>query len=850
MRDKIERIAKGKFDNGRQVLLLSESRIALLVPVDAKSEGEFVVSSGTGNSLKGIVYSSTGRMSVENPSFLAKAARIRYVYDSRGMYGSEVEEGFFTLVTDAGEYQLPYRMTARAPADPERDSYSYFISADPIEPPYKEEPPEIVVEVVEGNLGEPLSVEEAGRLSSLILRSKQLLPGQFARLKQAYETCGSREMLSDICSILIKNDRMDKEAFSWYRQGVQAEVKITNLYEYFIQSAPEEYGERLPKNVLLYFLYNNTLSNQQKAFVYANVARYESRTTSLFREYRKVIEPFMLEQLLQRRMSEDMAALYDTFLVDSLLTIDFAEALADVMFIQRLECPDRRIKQVQVLYESLAQPMVYPLKGGKAYIPIYTSQARLLLIDGQGSCYTSSVPCTLTKLLEAERYIETCRALLKYHTGLYLYLCDETADHQEPDRADIALYKQVLQVEGFTEGYRQKIRQEIVQYYYKNRGFDEIDEEFFSSQARDMLPTDRAKYMELLVQRGLYEKPWRLIQRYGYSLLRPEILVRLAAWQIREQGYEKNEYLLKLCYAVFCEHKYDESILEYLAGYYQGHLEALLAVWRAGMEFEINVYDLEERILSQALFTGQPLGCVFEVFVDYEKAGGNSLVGNACLSYLAYEDFVLDKQIPREAFHFLETGVAWDMDLPDICKLSYLRHLAGERHLSEAQQVRAYKLVKDSLYRHIRFGFMKELMHRLGRPHMLEDRTFVEYRANPDHKVVIHYVVETPEEGACNYVAERIYPCAAGVFVKEFTLFYGERLTYFISETLEDGSEKVTQDRSVSGNRAEELETGSKYAVIYEMCRSREEGNGARLLEQLEGYRKQQYLVETLFRLK
>lgn len=851
MRDKIERIAKGKFDNGRQTLLLSESRIALSVPVDAQSEGEFVISSGTGKSLKGIVYSSTSRMSVENPSFLAKAARIRYVYDSRGMYGSEVEDGFFTLVTDAGEYQLPYRIIAQMPVDPERDSYSYFISADPIEPPYQEEEPlEIVVEIVEGDLGEPLSVEEAGRLSSLILRSKQLLPGQFARLKQAYETYESRELLSDICSILIKNDKTDKESFSWYQLGVQQEVKITNLYEYFIQSAPEEYEERLPKSVLLYFLYNNTLSVQQKAFVYANVARYESRTTSLFREYRKVIEPFMLEQLLQRKMSEDMAVLYDTFLVDSLLTIDFAEALADVMFIQRLECPDRRIKQVQVLYESLVQPMVYPLKGGRAYIPIYTSQARLLLIDSQGSCYTSSVPYTMKKLLDVERYIDTCRALLKYHTGLYLYLCDEMADHQEPDRADIALYKQVLQVEGFTESYRQKIRQEIIQYYYNNREFNEMDEEFFSSQTRDMLPTDRAKYIELLVLRGQYEKSWRLIQRYGYSLLRPEILVRLAAWQIREQGYEKNEYLVKLCYAVFCEHKYDESILEYLAGYYQGHLEALLAIWRAGMEFEINVYDLEERILSQMLFTEQPLDCAFEIFVDYEKAGGNSLVSNAYLSYLSYEDFVLDKQIPREAFAFLEMGVAWEMDLPDICKLSYLRHLAGERHLSEAQQIRAHRLVKDFLYRRIRFGFMKELMHRLGRPHMLEDKTFVEYRANPNHKVVIHYVVETPGEEVCNYVAERIYPCAAGVFVKEFTLFYGEHLTYFISEIMEDGSEEATQDRTISGNRMEELETGSKYAMIYEMCRSREGGSGARLMEQLEEYRKQQYLVETLFRLK
>ena len=81
-------------------------------------------------------------------------------------------------------------------------------------------------------------------------------------------------------------------------------------------------------------------------------------------------------------------------------------------------------------------------------------------------------------------------------------------------------------------------------------------------------------------------------------------------------------------------------------------------------------------------------------------------------------------------------------------------------------------------------------------------------------------------------------------------MFYGERLVYFITETMEDGSEQSTQDRSISGNQMELLETGSKYAAIYEMCRAKEAGNEARLMDQMLQYRKQQYLVETLFRLK
>lgn len=854
MREKIERLAKGKFEYERQTLMLSETRIVLSIPADTRLQGEFVISSGNGKQLKGIVYPSTARMEVENPSFLARNVRISYTFDSRGMYGSEVEEGFFCLVTEAGEYRLPYRITAQLSTDGERDSYAYFVTADPIEPggtEIVEEPGEerAQVEILESGI-EELSLEEAERLAVLAMKSKQPQPGQLLRLERAYALYETKEILAGICSHYIREDRTDARAFSWYLKGVEKEVKITNLYEFFMRGALAEYREPIPKNVLLYFLYNNTLSASQKAFLYANVVRYEDRQSSLYREYRRLIEPFMLEQLLQRRITEDLALLYETFLVDSLLTIDFAEALADIMFIRRLECKDRRIRQVQVLYEPLRERLIFPVKKGRAYIPIYTAGAKILLMDAQGNCYASSVPYTLERLMDEQRYVDRCRALLHYHMGLYLHLCDGMSRSHVLNKENVELYKQVLQIEGFTDSYLQGVRQEIIQYYYASHELEELDEEFFTSQAEAMLPTDRAKYVEILILRGLYDKAWGLIERYGYSLVRPKILVRLAAWRIREQGYERDNCLLGLCCVVFREHKYNESILEYLAGYYQGNLESLLAIWRAGMEFEIDLFDLEERILSQMLFTGQFSEQAFEIFVDYERTGGNTLVTEAYLAWLAHMDFVLNQEIPKKAYTFLEMGIAWEMNLPDVCKLSYLRYLAGEGHLSESQQLRAQLLIKEFLYRRLRFGFMKNLMRRLGKTHTLEDKTFVEYRTNPAHKVVIHYVRETPGREACSYVAERIYPTQAGVFVKEFSLFYGERITCFITETLEDGSEKTGPDQVLSADEQEELETGSKYAQIYEMSRSRQEGRVDRLMEQLQEYRKQQYLVESLFCLK
>ena len=199
---------------------------------------------------------------------------------------------------------------------------------------------------------------------------------------------------------------------------------------------------------------------------------------------------------------------------------------------------------------------------------------------------------------------------------------------------------------------------------------------------------------------------------------------------------------------------------------------------------------------------------------------------------------------------YIEQSIAWEENLADVCGLAYLKYLSKKQQLAEHQRIRAKQMTMGYIQRRLRFGFMKVLLEQIGKPQLLEDKTFVEYRANPSHKVVIHYVIETPREKQCSYVAERLYPTAAGVFVKEFTLFFGERLTWFVTETMEDGTEHSTPDYSITEGREEELVTGTKYAAIYEMARSLEERDMPLLRRQLERYGRRQFLVERFFSLK
>lgn len=107
---------------------------------------------------------------------------------------------------------------------------------------------------------------------------------------------------------------------------------------------------------------------------------------------------------------------------------------------------------------SCSRRLSVPLSHWEALIPIYTPGAVIVLVDEQGSCYTSSVPYTLTRLMNERRYVDKCRELLRYHRGLYLYLCDGMSRCHVITRENVENYKRVLKIEGFTAHYKEDVR--------------------------------------------------------------------------------------------------------------------------------------------------------------------------------------------------------------------------------------------------------------------------------------------------------------------------------------------------------------------------------------------------------
>ncbi len=97
-----------KVDSVRGSLIFSEVKIELSLQVGETYEGTFIIEEETGRSMEGYIYSSSVRMQLGTTEFAGKRIEVPYSFDSEGMQPGDVLKGNISVISDMGEYILPF----------------------------------------------------------------------------------------------------------------------------------------------------------------------------------------------------------------------------------------------------------------------------------------------------------------------------------------------------------------------------------------------------------------------------------------------------------------------------------------------------------------------------------------------------------------------------------------------------------------------------------------------------------------------------------------------------------------------------------------------------------------------
>ena len=628
----------------------------------------------------------------------------------------------------------------------------------------------------------------------------------FYILKEYYGKFPDNETLQAICTLLIKGNRTDSASFSWYSMGVEQELRITRLYEYYMMALPADFQGEIPKMVLMYFAYQSQLDYRKNAFLYAYIYRRRKEHPEYYIKFCAQIENFVLYQLQKGRINRDLAYLYKNTLTANLMNEERAEQLTTLLV------------------------------------------THIVLEDGDGNRYTASMPIQTERMMGPGKLLRMAAPFVRSHAGLDIYMCESNRSLAEVKEENVLQFRRISESPYIEKERKSEICLKLIHYYYEKDSLMDLEDYLKALEPEGMKRRERSEAVRFMVVCGLYEKAFEWVKSFGMQGMDAKTVMRMCSRLISRNGFIEDRDMTAMAYYAFQKGKYDGNLLSYLVYFYKGMLWQLKKIWKSASAFEVDTYAVCERMLIQMLFSGAFIGERDEVFRTYVSGGAKPEVETAFLARCSYDYFVEDKAI--DPFFFTDAVRVYERGekLHKVCKMAFLKYFAAnKKEITPKIRMAAGLFLSDLAEAGIYFAFFKEYVKELPGMERFADKTVVEYRAKPGSRVVIHYKIERGNYTENEYRQEEMKDMYGGIYAKSFILFFGEQLHYYIMEEL-DGEKRFSESASVNGK--DSFQGEGRFGLLNEMIAAGALQDYESQSRLLEDYYKKEYIVSRIFRLR
>jgi len=600
----------------------------------------------------------------------------------------------------------------------------------------------------------------------------------FTKLYDKYEL---DEILIAINTILIKSDSREYKNFIWYELGVLKELRITNLYEYYIYSLPETFTEPIPLEVLLYFSYSHSADKQSREKIYSNIVKYYEKDSPIYSSYVRSMEDFTLNALFESYFNENMLSLYRCFIYKDIIDERIASVFIDILSVNKVKLLDLRVvnqmKTVSVIYPYIKKKFIYTIEGDTAYLPIYLSDYKLVFEDIYGNLHVD-IRYNIRPMTQNDELMNKCLELLPEHSIKTLENCKELVETKEYDDVLVKLAEKYLSDNIIRDNYAWVFTPKLIRYYSM---LDEETESKFMSGLNDKLlgKNDRKLYIEALIYAGEYIRVYNMLKEYGCEEIDKTLLIKVCCGLTMKKMRVFDNELINICHYIFKKGARDLLILEYLCIHFNGTINDMYELLKASIERNIKTYELPERILGQIMFAGSR-EYLDEVFRHYIKRGEvKELLVDAYFSIRCHDYFVNNINIDSDIFEYIQDSIQKQIveKKPDIWGMALTKYYASLGELSEEQIQLCQNIVTKMIEKGYIFEYMKVLRHIVNLPSEFIDCVWVEYNSQNSETVGLKIRIVPHETEFKDEAMRHIY---AGIYGKSVLLFEGEYLEYEI----------------------------------------------------------------------
>lgn len=566
-----------------------------------------------------------------------------------------------------------------------------------------------------------LSLELSRHFAKLTMKEKYFRQNLLGTLMKLYELKQDDVYLSAICSMLIKGNRVHKEYHGYFEQALAMGLKIVGINEYYLRSLDFNSYPILPKSLLLYFNYSNSLDAREKAYLYTNILHYEKQYDYIYRNYLERMEEFVREQMMEGRMNRYLQHLYEYFLPEILKDQTMVKYLPNIIFKKKLVVKSPGIAGVYVCHDETEEEVYVPVVDGVCQVETYSERVSFYFADARANRYRAGITYNLSRYLNENKYMQIC---LEHNLENKKVLLKWTKALEEKGEGNERIANMVLETGGMKNWMRERAVEQILDYHYEEKDMEDLNRCLDQINYKVISPSYRRTLMNYYMACNRMEDAYFGIELYGSDLVDAGQLYLLTCVGLYLHKDKKDDLLLVMAHRTFMNGKYNEEIILYLREHLEGRIFDLLALWEVLKKEHLDTAEYEEKLLHQMLFTGESDERMLDVLLSYlSKTEDDDLTASMLDLYSAYY-FLEKKKVPDSFFAILESQVAQGSSLSLLGKLSYLSQKA-KTGVKKEEQKKVTEYLEELCRMSIVFPFFEAFEEFFTVPSLLREMTFL-----------------------------------------------------------------------------------------------------------------------------
>lgn len=677
-------------------------------------------------------------------------------------------------------------------------------------------------------------------------RPSEYEPQPFEKKQKAERTIKKEqendEVLKSICSMLISANMLDSRYHRFYRAAVLKSFKFIGLNECYIRSMNKSNYELIPTSVLMYLNYKNTLTDDELAYLYANVIYNKADNMKIFHEYTPTMEDFMENMIIKGKVNDDLTVIYDEFLEPESVNSMFASKLINIIFKRKLVCFNKNIRAVIISHEELMNDERVELKGGEAYVELISESASIIFEDNMGNRYAGSIPYRLERIVDEKAYMPICREYSPKDFRVILFNYKGIEEFTYKDAREVNFARDVINCDEISYDYKQRACLNIIEYYHENLDRDVLRRYLERFDIEYLTHANTRTIISYLIDMNMYDKAFQAVKLYGFNELNVDELYRLADYGVKDTEGFLNEDLMSICLNIYKTGTVNSNILSYIVMNFCGGLSELSELFKLAKDRVSDISQLAENTLAQMMFTNGFIEYIYDIFATYYNGRSRGLVVKAFLRFCAHNYLIKDTQVPNYILDALFTEIGkGDID-DEISRMAVLLYFSRIDRLSTLQK----DWITENVSRFLDAGkvlpFYKNFRSFIRLPQDVFLKTYLIYKTEDRRTVMCEYTLDTGTRSRTAVKTRRLEEVVTGLYILEFVVFHGERLDARIIGD-EDGNMRIVES-DVLKNKSFNRKEKSRFEMLNSMLVDQEMRKDTRLLQDIDQYINTVHLFE------